>query len=254
MRRWWVMAVIGAMLLFSISPATLANPVQAFKNLKVLSQELKIFIDGKQLVTQVEPVILADQGVTLVPLRALAEALGKTVAWDPATHSIYISDGHISGGVPSPPPAAPLRFDLVETLKVLRNVGPFYQQPKKPFFIAGRPFEHGIGVSLNQRTVAEMVLDLNGKYAWARGFLGVEDATRNSSGAFRLEVYAEDTRELYISHIIRPAQYPFQFTLPALDGVRRITFRIVWEEGSKIGDNSAVLAALVDFRFYPERP
>jgi hypothetical protein len=205
----------------------------------------KIYINGSLFQPRVEPVVLADQGVTLVPLRALAEALGKNVTWDPATLSI-----HISSEAPSPPPAAPLRYDLVENLKVLRNLGPFFQQPKKPFHIAGRPFDHGIGVTVDQGAVAEVVLDLNEKYRWARGFLGVEDAHRNSSGAFRLEIYAEDTRELYVSHIVRPAQYPLQFTLPSLEGVNRITFRVTWAEGSKIGDKSAVTAALVDFRFF----
>ncbi|MFZ5688139.1 MAG: NPCBM/NEW2 domain-containing protein [Bacillota bacterium] len=254
MKRWWVMVFLSAVLLLGINTATLANSVQALKSINVLSREVKIYIDGKQLKSQVAPVILADSGVTMVPLRALAEALGKTVTWDPASFSISISGGNISGGTPSQPSVESLRYDLVESLKVLRNVGPFYQQPKKPFYIAGRPFEHGIGVRVDGTSNAEMVLDLNGRYKWARGYLGVEDAARNSSGAFRLEVYGEDTRELYTSHPVRPSQYPFQFTLPSLDGVKRITFRVIWEEGSKIGDEASVLAALVDFRFYQERP
>lgn len=52
-------------------------------------KELKIYINGKELKYEFKPFI--KNGRTLVPLRAIAEALGATVSWDGTTGTVTIT-------------------------------------------------------------------------------------------------------------------------------------------------------------------
>ena len=54
-------------------------PVQA-------DQPIQVFINGQQLAMNVSPVI--KNGRTLVPLRAIFEALGVEVSWDDNTRTV----------------------------------------------------------------------------------------------------------------------------------------------------------------------
>ena len=57
------------------------------------ADEIKIVIDGKNLSMDQSPIIV--DGRTLVPLRAIFEAVGATVAWDDATKcATGIKDGN----------------------------------------------------------------------------------------------------------------------------------------------------------------
>lgn len=51
---------------------------------------IKIFIDGKQLITEVPPLIMND--ITMVPLRAISEGLGMNVDWNNANREVIIYD------------------------------------------------------------------------------------------------------------------------------------------------------------------
>lgn len=52
----------------------------------------KVMLDGKQLSFDVDPVIY--NGTTLVPLRAIFEAMGATVKWDPTTQTAVAVKGN----------------------------------------------------------------------------------------------------------------------------------------------------------------
>lgn len=58
--------------------------------------EVKVKVDGKEIKTDVAPVIKS--GSTLVPIRAIAEALGADVQWDGGTRTVTVStvDNEIS--------------------------------------------------------------------------------------------------------------------------------------------------------------
>jgi hypothetical protein len=66
---------------------------------------IKIYVDGSLLTPRdgngsiVEPFIY--NGTTYLPVRAVGEAVGKSIGWDGATYSVYI------GGAPTPPPVPP---------------------------------------------------------------------------------------------------------------------------------------------------
>lgn len=53
-----------------------------------------VLVDGLPVNTDTSPVI--QNGRTMVPFRALAEALGVNVAWDGATQTVHATDGKIS--------------------------------------------------------------------------------------------------------------------------------------------------------------
>ncbi len=76
---------------------------------------------------------------------------------------------------------------------VIRNVGPFFRQ-KEPFSIAAGKHSRGLGVRLTGGT-AEVVIRTHGKYKAMEGWLGVDDETCNSSGAFFFSVFP-DSKEV----------------------------------------------------------
>lgn len=80
---------------------------QAQETISVAYENIKLLIDGKEITPKdaggqtVEPFIY--DGTTYLPVRAIGEALGKTVGWDADTHTVSIQ------GTPQPtkPPAVP---------------------------------------------------------------------------------------------------------------------------------------------------
>lgn len=65
-------------------PAT--NKDEAPKYEVIPADDVKIFVNGKELVTDVKPVIVRDR--TLVPMRAIFEAMGANVEWDGETRTV----------------------------------------------------------------------------------------------------------------------------------------------------------------------
>jgi len=56
------------------------------------AQDVSVYIDGTKLDTDVPPVIVS--GRTLVPMRAIFQALGATVSWDEATQTVTAVKGN----------------------------------------------------------------------------------------------------------------------------------------------------------------
>jgi len=90
---------LGYMALGSAITLILAFAVPAIaasveKQLTVYYNDIKIYVDG-ELITPKDPngnIVdpFVSEGTTYLPVRAVAEALGKTVDWDGATQSVYI--------------------------------------------------------------------------------------------------------------------------------------------------------------------
>lgn len=83
-------ALIASLVLCS---GTVAFAKVANMNIPVSYSNIKVVIDGKQLQTSKEP--FTYEGTTYLPIRAVAEAVGKDVTWDGATKTVYL------GAVPS---------------------------------------------------------------------------------------------------------------------------------------------------------
>ena len=79
-------ALIASMVL---STGTVAFAKVANINIPVSYNNIKVIVDGKQLTTNKEP--FTYEGTTYLPIRAVAEAVGKDVSWDGKTQTVTLS-------------------------------------------------------------------------------------------------------------------------------------------------------------------
>lgn len=84
------LAVVMAIMIFTLSIASSAFAAGTIKNLKAVYNNIRIFKNGSQVQMPAEPFII--DGTTYIPLRAVAELLDKDVTWDQATYSVGIND------------------------------------------------------------------------------------------------------------------------------------------------------------------
>jgi len=103
-------------------------------------------------------------------------------------------------------------------------------------------------VELAKDGKAETVVDLAGKFSSLQGYIGVDDETRNSSGAFVLVVYGDDI-ERFRSPVMKPSDYPYFITVN-VKGVKRLTLAVQWQEGG-IGEYDRLVAALANMELRP---
>lgn len=93
MRRWGKRAMAAALAVSLIGGSASAGPTAFAAG--AANTGMQIMLDGFPLPFDSAP--KAVQGVTLVPFRAIAEALGITVVWDPAAKEIRASGDNGSG-------------------------------------------------------------------------------------------------------------------------------------------------------------
>lgn len=79
MIRWTAIPLAAAALLLWAGPAAAAE------------REVQVLVDGKPLVTDVQPYI--EQGRVMVPLRTIAEAFGIRPQWDASTATVHLRWG-----------------------------------------------------------------------------------------------------------------------------------------------------------------
>lgn len=80
-------ALIASMVLCS---GTVAFAKVANMNIPVSFSNIKIVVDGEQISTSKEP--FTYEGTTYLPVRAVAEAVGKDVTWDSNTKTVYLGE------------------------------------------------------------------------------------------------------------------------------------------------------------------
>lgn len=216
------------------------------KNFKGMTGGIKILVNDVPIKTGIEPFILLDEGVTMVPLRDLSQALGFDVEWNNITNTISITGDSLD------------KLSIwdskikkkITDIKVIRNVGPYYEKKVNNYQIAGRSFNSGIAVSIIDRGKTELVLDLNRKYQSLDGYFGIEDETMNSSGGYILRIFGDD-REVFVSELVKPSDYPRYISPGEIDlaFIYRLTIRMEWEE-LETGDYDNLTAVLANFNFY----
>lgn len=96
-------ALIASMVLCS---GTVAFAKVANMSIPVSFNNIKIVVDGQQISTSKEP--FTYEGTTYLPVRAVAEAVGKDVSWDGATKTVYI--GEVPATTPTPAAASEITF------------------------------------------------------------------------------------------------------------------------------------------------
>jgi len=85
---------ISAIITLILTLAVPAIAASVEKQMTVYYNDIKIYVDG-ELITPKDPngnIVdpFVSEGTTYLPVRAVAEALGKTVFWEGATQSVYI--------------------------------------------------------------------------------------------------------------------------------------------------------------------
>lgn len=96
MKKWnlrsYLAGVITTVLLLGLALPSLAAAIQ--QQLTVTYKNIQIYVDGQKITPTdangniVEPFV--SNGTTYLPVRAVGEALGKTVEWDGTTNTVYI--------------------------------------------------------------------------------------------------------------------------------------------------------------------
>ena len=80
-------ALVGSMAMGGCVTAFGSNGT---KTIQAVYKNIKVMIDGKELKTDKEP--FTYEGTTYLPVRAVAEAVGKSVKWDSATQTVILGD------------------------------------------------------------------------------------------------------------------------------------------------------------------
>lgn len=100
----------------AVVSASILKPIQG-KIIPVIYRDIQVFAGGK-IIKSEEPFMLDGKDIVMVPIRAVAEATGKSVVWNSKNNIIEITTGKtpvISSKVEE--------FVNIEDMMVLRNVG-----------------------------------------------------------------------------------------------------------------------------------
>ncbi|MGI6065698.1 MAG: stalk domain-containing protein [Bacillota bacterium] len=217
------------------------------KKIITFSQDIKLYIDNRQVSGEI-PLALTEQGKVMVPAREVFQALGMNVVWDGKNQAIhaYSKAGSVT---PAKPSDRKDEFSWLEDMTVIRNVGPFFRQQGQKFMLAAGGHQHGIAVALGENKEAEVTVRTDANYRGIEGWLGVEDETMNSSGAYVLTIYA-DGNKIYESKPVLPATYPHYVSSnwTGITSALTVKFNVKWIDSGCVGDYKGLTAVLADFK------
>lgn len=94
MLKWGKKSVAALLtVLFTLSFLMPANRIEATS----AANEIRIYVNHQRLLSDVAPYVVPKKNVTMLPFRAIGEALGATVSWDPETKIVQFqkNDRHI---------------------------------------------------------------------------------------------------------------------------------------------------------------
>ena len=178
------------------------------KTLTAYYYDIKLVVDGVPVTprdangTIVEP--FACDGTTYLPVRAIGEALGKTVTWDGNTKTVYV------GNAPGED------VYLVDVCPPYSTWG--YKSPDY-FKMMGKTNYHGFELLQNPNAFAYFTL--NGLYDSLEFDFGHVDGTGEGAGKF--EIYLdgeyvqtiEGTPDMMVQHITVPLNHALQLKIVA---------------------------------------
>lgn len=172
------------------------------------------------------------QGTTYVPLRFAAEATGKDVSWDGKNKTIWI--GKKSG--------VSQYLEDIEYARIDGDVYRTYFEEKRNndrISIGGNKYEHGIGYELSTccgkgASKGSIDYNLNGKYSKLTGFIGIDDATKNSTSIGNIIIIG-DGEEIFTSPDLKGGDLPKEMNVD-ISGVLKlqIVFKLVDESSDHL--------------------
>lgn len=166
----------------------------------VIANGIKIVIDGEKINptdangNTVEPIIY--NGTTYLPVRAVANALGKAVYWDGPNYTVYLGD--MDGGLEYP----------TEELSTEGNIGDSWHTSGTLKDNLGNTYSRGIYTNHSNCTFEKI---LNMKYSRFKGSIYVAEGT-NTDKAFQL-VIKTDGKTVYTSPEITKTSQPIDFNV-----------------------------------------
>lgn len=183
-----------------------AEPIS--KNITAMYNNIKIYVDGNLIQPKdaagnsIEPFIY--NGTTYLPVRAIGEALGKTVQWDGKTNSVHI------GKV---------------VVQMSKQIQPYHTGGftfmNTPFTMGGVKYYNGYSFRNEFKEQGTISFNLDGKYELIEGKIGIDDEYNNSN--LYVEIYGDDT--LLTSYNLERGQLPKDFSWD-VKGVLKLSVKI----------------------------
>lgn len=226
MKKRLIFILVGVLLLSSVIFAASMR-----KNITVDYMGIKLVVDGKEVImgndmagNKIEP--FAYEGTTYLPVRALAEALGKTVQWDEATNTIFIGDGEIT----------PAQGSAVDLLDITKPFSKGASTVKSNYSLAGVEYKNAINFISHLYTQGHANFNLEGKYTNLTAKLGAD----NVGTTIRFDFFGDG--RLLQSYDVVAGQLPIDVNLN-VTGVSLL--EIKYEVTSKNYDSDTGLADIM---------
>ncbi len=202
--RFLVLALACVLLL---GAAALAAGSSYTKEITASYSGISLVVDGVPIVPKdangnvVEPFIY--EGTTYLPVRAVGEALGKTVSWDGANRTVYV------GNVPG---EEIYRLDVCPPYETEG-----YKSPTQ-IEMMGEKYGHGFTLSRGA-TSSYAIFNLNGEYSTLDFDFGHIDGTNMGRASY--EIYLdgeyvetiEGTADMQVMHITIPLHNALQLKI-----------------------------------------
>lgn len=229
---------ITGFVICSLLFGTMAFASQGNQMIGVVFNNIKIVIDGQTVMPKdgngkvVEPFIY--NGTTYLPVRAVAEAVGKTVTWDSKTSTVYLG-----------------KTDGQTTVENLTNL-PVFEGQALNFGSSG--YTDNTGVIRHPAAlvggVHQMVSGysgtylLNTKYSRLKGNIALIDEHKNTSSKVLFNIYGDD-KLIYTSKVITSGAYPQDFDVD-ISGVVQLRLETTRLENSKTQFSDYIILSGLD--------
>ena len=215
---------IGGLLTAVIMVTTPVLAAGMYKQITVYHNNIKLYVDGALATTKgadgkvVEPFIY--EGTTYLPVRAVAEALGKSASWDGATQSVYLGEKpgvsqYMTDVLPAYQSTTQDSTARYKEYSALKSGG------AESFYLGGVKYLDGFTIT-NSRNEAWAVWNTNSQYQSMTATLCHVDGTDvyvNSSRPHVLLIYCDGVLRDEIS--VSPSMSPKPITIN-LAGVNQL--------------------------------
>lgn len=96
-----ILLLVAALMIFATGVISASSLNGDYKGNPIVN----VFVNGKKVVSEVPAMII--DGTTMIPLRAVSEAMGGVVGWDPKTYTVNVltSDPYSTTPTPATKPA-----------------------------------------------------------------------------------------------------------------------------------------------------
>lgn len=196
-------------------------------------QTVRMIVNGQEITSDVPAQVI--DGRTLVPARALAEALGATVEWDAASNTVYITSGEVPLSVNNSTENN-IGTYLADLEYVDKDYFRLYTDSWKdaPFKLYGTEYISGIGCSLNCYGDLPLSIEYNldKKFTLLTGYFGIDDSTKSDDDHQGYMIIYGDGQKLYQSPFKQSGVQPEQIKLDVA-GIQKLQIKFDGENDSR---------------------